>query len=247
MSEVVDVDGSTGVLAAYCFMTGFVDAVSFTACFIWCAFQTGNTIQLSLALARLFSGEGQTSTFLMPDRQALASLSSFLGGSFFGRLGDRYNPKTRGWLSFATLMQAGLTMAAALCAWKAHQSGFTSSRADPSWTDAYGFLALAFASASMGLQAQVGTRMGSQFATTVVLTSVWVALVSDPVLFRAPTKIYPQRDYRMLAIASVFLGGFVGRALTGSIGPAATLGIGAGIRLFIAPAWFLVQKAKKKV
>jgi len=35
-------------------------------------------------------------------------------------------------------------------------------------------LALAFSSASMGLQGYQGTRLGSQFATTVVLTTIWV-------------------------------------------------------------------------
>lgn len=125
----------------------------------------GNTIQLSLALARLFSGPGQGAGFLIPDRQALVSLASFLGGSFLGRIGDRYGAKSRGWLAFGTLLQAGLTMAAALCAWRAHQSGLSTSRADPSWTDTLGFLALAFASASMGLKALLGTRIGAHFAT----------------------------------------------------------------------------------
>lgn len=62
-------------------------------------------------------------------------------------------------------MQAGLTMAAALCAIYAHQGGLSTDRGDPSWTDALGFLALAFASASMGLQALLGTRIGAHFAT----------------------------------------------------------------------------------
>lgn len=125
----------------------------------------GNTIQLSLALARLFSGPEKGAGFLMPDRQAIVSLFSFLGGSFLGRIGDRYGAKSRGWLAFGTLLQAGLTMAASLCALRAHQSGLASSRAEPSWTDTLGFLALAFASASMGLQALLGTRIGAHFAT----------------------------------------------------------------------------------
>lgn len=134
----------------------------------------GNTIQLSLAIARLFSGPQQGPEFRMPDRQALVSLVSFLGGSFLGRVGDRYGAKSRGWLAFGTLIQAGLTMASALCAIYAHQSGVTDSRADPSWTDALGFLALAFASASMGLQALLGTRIGAHFATCVS----WLSLVA---------------------------------------------------------------------
>lgn len=116
----------------------------------------------------------------MPDRQALVSLASFLGGSFLGgRLGDNPSsrlyprflrsahggPKSRGWLTMATLIQAGFTLAASLCALYARESGFTGNRAEPSWTNALGFLTLAFASASMGLQALIGTRLGSPFAT----------------------------------------------------------------------------------
>lgn len=103
--------------------------------------------------------------FRMPDRQALVSLFAFLGGSFLGRIGDRFGAKSRGWLAFGTLLQAGLTMAGALCALYAHQSGLSDSRAEPSWTDARGILALAFISASMGLQALLGTRIGAHFAT----------------------------------------------------------------------------------
>lgn len=246
LMEEVDTDGATGPLSAFCFMTGYIDAVSFTACFIWCAFQTGNTIQLSLALARLFSGPGQGPEFRIADRQALVSLFSFLGGAFIGRLGDKIGAaKSRGWLAFATLLSAGLTMAAALCAMTANESGLTDSRAHPSWTNARGVLALAFASASMGLQALLGTRIGAHFATTVVLTSIWVQVISDPVLFRFK-NIYKQRDYKFLAIFSLFCGGFVGRVLTGTIGPAGTLGIGAGFRVFIAGSWMFVIKAKKK-
>ena len=69
MTEV-DPDRSTIPLAAYCFMTGWMsvslslchnpvtiadtvpshsDVVSFSAVFVWCAFQTGNTLQVRLS------------------------------------------------------------------------------------------------------------------------------------------------------------------------------------------------------
>lgn len=102
----------------------------------------------------------------MPDRQALVSLLSFLGGSFLGgRIGDRIGSKSRGWLALGTLLQSGLTLSASLCALYSSQSGFSDSRADPSWTNTLGFLALGFASASMGLQALIGTRIGAHLAT----------------------------------------------------------------------------------
>src|SRR5258708_7110013 len=129
----------------------------------------GNTIQLSLALARLFSGSDHHGGFALSDRQALVSLTSFIGGAALGRVS---NPpsfclpvKSRKWLVLSTLAQSGLTLAACLTAHYCGQSGFAGASREPSWTNTLGFLTLAFASASMGLQAFVGARIGSQFAT----------------------------------------------------------------------------------
>jgi hypothetical protein len=98
----VNPDLSTVPLAAYCFMTGFMyvlfscssemksfynirfssfsDVVCFSAIFVWCGFQTGNTLQLGLALARLFQDGGRDTHFHIADRQALCSVLTFLGG-----------------------------------------------------------------------------------------------------------------------------------------------------------------------
>ena len=70
LMEEIDTAHAAAPLSAYCFMTGFMcalsnslrfwflrspadhsDAVSFSAVFVWCAFQTGNSVQV-----RLFSG-----------------------------------------------------------------------------------------------------------------------------------------------------------------------------------------------
>lgn len=77
----------------------------------------------------------------------------------------------------------------------------------------------------------------------ILIISPQVQVISDPVLFRLG-QIYKQRDYKFLAIFSLFCGGFTGRILTGTIGPAAALGIGAGLRLFITCSWFFVAKKK---
>ncbi|KIM86880.1 hypothetical protein PILCRDRAFT_290466 [Piloderma croceum F 1598] len=42
----VDPAQATGPLLAYCFMTGLIDSVSFSAIFVWCGFQTGNGTQV---------------------------------------------------------------------------------------------------------------------------------------------------------------------------------------------------------
>uniref|UniRef100_A0A0W0FLY0 Uncharacterized protein n=1 Tax=Moniliophthora roreri TaxID=221103 RepID=A0A0W0FLY0_MONRR len=48
LKEEVDPKECTAPLAAFCFMTGFMDAISFSAVFVWCGFQTGNFVQVRL-------------------------------------------------------------------------------------------------------------------------------------------------------------------------------------------------------
>jgi len=239
---------ATTPLAAYCFMTGFIDSISFTAVFVWCGFQTGNTVQLALALARLFSPGNTDTSFRIPDRQALTSLLTFLGGAFIGRLGDKMGSNSRMWLVLGTMIQALFTMAAALAVWQSGQgtasTSIASSRGDPAWTDARAFVALGFASASIGLQGIMGKRVNTQFTTTVVLTTVWCELMADPKLFRPNWVI--TRDHKFIAIAALFVGGFVGRAIVDQIGAAGAFGVGTGIRVLIAISWLWIPAKKPK-
>jgi len=247
MSVNVDPERSVVPLVAYCFMTGYIDAVSFTATFIWCAFQTGNTIQLGLAIARLFTSTPRDLTFHQPDQQALCSLLSFLLGGAICRISEHrwFGGKRRNWVTSATFLQAILTMGAALASHYSGEGSFAGQRGDPpSWITWRGFLALALISASMGLQAGVGTRLGSHFATSVVLTTIWIQIVGDPKLFHVAQRV-AARDNRLLAVLFLLIGGIVGRALVDTLGAPATLGIGAGVRALIALGWLGVPAAKQ--
>lgn len=137
--------------------------------FVWCGFQTGNFVQLSLALARLFSvgpGGAIDQTFHRADQQALTSLLAFNLGAFIGRLGDRIGSQKRIWLVFGTFLQTLFTMAAALTIWKSGQPSVADDRGDPSWTNALSFVCLAFMSMSLGTQGIIGKRLNTQFTTT---------------------------------------------------------------------------------
>lgn len=240
MSEV-DPERSTLPLAAYCFMTGYIDTISFSAIFVWCGFQTGNSVQLALALARLFQGPPETrdSTFHLADQQALTSLLTFNGGAFIGRLGDKIGPKTRAWLFIGTFIQALFTMAAAIAVWNSNQPSIADARDTPAWSNALTFVTIGFMSASVGLQGIMGKRVNTQFATTVVLTTVWCELMADPKLFQFRRSVI-SRDHKFIAIFALFLGGFVSRAILQSIGSAGTLGVGTGLRVIIALWWLFV-------
>ncbi|KAI0042609.1 hypothetical protein FA95DRAFT_1499878 [Auriscalpium vulgare] len=237
----VEPDLSTIPLTAFCFMTGFIDAVSFSAVFVWCAFQTGNTLQLALALARLFEGKPghRDESFHIADKQALTSLLTFLFGAFLGRIGDRIGARTRAWLVLGTFMQALLTMGGAIALWKSGQGSVASDRGNPSWTNACTYAALGLISASMGLQGIMGKRVNTQFATTIVLTTVWCELMADPKLFMMRRWI-PSRDHKVMGIVALFIGGFTSRAILQSIGSPAALGIGTGLRVLIAASWLFV-------
>lgn len=120
-------------------------------------------------MARLFNiSEAPGPRFRIVDRQSLASILAFLLGAFLGRMGDRVGPRSRAWLFLGTMIQALFTMAAAILLWKGGQSDFPTHGS--TWTNVESYTAIAFASASMGLQGIMGKRVNTQFATT----STWV-------------------------------------------------------------------------
>ena len=165
------------------------NAVTFSAIFVWCGFQSGNTAQLAIALARLW--EGHTTAFLIADKQALTSLLTFVAGGLVARAFERMGPKSRGWLWLGTMLQALLTMAAGIAGWKSNQGypGISDDRyvlrrcallsiviyllltvdrfsVGPAWDDAVSFLCLAFISASMGLQGVQAIRLKTNSGAT---------------------------------------------------------------------------------
>ncbi|KAI6142643.1 hypothetical protein BKA82DRAFT_740442 [Pisolithus tinctorius] len=239
-----EIDSSRAVapLTAYCFMTGFIDVVSFSAIFVWCAFQTGNSLQLALALARFFNSPHNYS-FHLSDRQALCSILSFIFGAFIGRLGDRIGCRTRLWVTLGTFIQTMFTTAAAIAIWKSGQPSISDSRAVSAWSNTLSFVCIGFMSASMGLQGIMGKRLNTEFATTIVLTVTWCELVTEPQLFhfRRPVQA---RNHKAMAILSLFIGAFMGRAILDKIGSAGTLAVGAGIRFLITLSWLFVPAKK---
>ena len=76
------------------------------------------------------------------------------------------------------MFQALCTILAALVLWMGYQDD-QSFPTRPVWTSPYGFAAIAFASASMGLQGIMGKRVNTQFATT---STYQASLVKMPAL-----------------------------------------------------------------
>lgn len=82
-------------------------------------------------------------------------------------------------------------------------------------------------------------EQGADGAVSVVLTTVWVELMSDPSLFRLRQRVMT-RDHRLIAAGSLFLGAFTGRAILGQIGTGGTMGVAVGFRVLITLSWIFV-------
>jgi len=153
--------------------------------------------------------------------------------------------KTRLWLFLGTFIQALLMMAAAIAIWQGGQPSIAADRGTPAWTNALGFVCIGFMSATMGLQGIMGKRVNTQFATTIVLTTVWCEFMADPDLFKLRKRIL-SRDHKIIAIFALFFGGFVGRSILAQIGSAGALGVGTGMRLLVAISWLFVKSKPPK-
>lgn len=247
LSSEVDGQQASIPLMGYLFMAGYIDAISFSAIFVWCGFQTGNFAQISLAIARLIE-----STFLTPktgvfintlltlpksDQASICSLTAFLLGlATFGRLGDRIGSHKRGWLVAGTLIQAALTLCSAYAFWQIERRPLVSIAA---LDTVQHFIGVACLSASLGVQGIMARRLGTQFSTTIVLTAIFVELVADPSLFQV-TRPVRSRDQKWLAVFSLFLGVVVGRLILGQLGTSWTIGVGVVIRIVIAVSWLFI-------
>jgi hypothetical protein len=83
----------------------------------------------------------------------------------------------------------------------------------------------------------------STFLLLVVLTAVFVELVTDPALFQV-TRPVRSRDQKWFAVASLFLGVVVGRLILGQLGTPLTIGVGVLIRVAIAFSWLCVPATR---
>ncbi|KIJ14513.1 hypothetical protein PAXINDRAFT_176697 [Paxillus involutus ATCC 200175] len=239
--EEIDPERAIPPLSAYCFMTGFINAVCFSAIFAWCASQTGNTIQLSVAVGRLLDDPNADSSFHLSDRLAVCSLITFIAGCYVGRFGDRIGYKTRLWMCAGTFLQALLTMGAAITSWQSGAPTFAAANSGAVWKTPLSFACLGFMSSSMGLQGVMAKRLNTQFSTTVVLTSIWVELISEPKLFHL-RRLVVERDHKIMTIAACFAGGFAGRTVLDEVGAPVTLGIAGGLRMLISILWLSSAK-----
>ncbi|GMK58694.1 hypothetical protein CspeluHIS016_0601360 [Cutaneotrichosporon spelunceum] len=222
-----------------CLLTGFTSAVSFTACYVWPGFQTGNLAQLAIAAARTFDPPAtRTHGFMKNDQQALTALVMFWVGTSLGRIGAKVGNTRRAWLVTTSILQVFMAAIAALLSQLSGESPYALDRTHPSWVTPMGMGALGLLATSLGLQGIVGKRIGTGMNTTVVLTTTWVEIFNDPDLFA--WRLVPSRDLRVSGVCGVLFGAFGARALLGAIGQARTIGILCALRLVQAAWWMFI-------
>ncbi|KAB5590433.1 hypothetical protein CTheo_6125 [Ceratobasidium theobromae] len=252
-------------LAAYAFMSGYLNAISFTTAAIWCGFMTGNSVMLGLALARVSLGHRREAAFAINDAQATTALVCFAIGIALGRVGDwewwadKADDKSDVESGFGSAAptrvgtpvgkispaipspcrtRLWLVVGTLFQALLLVGAAIASIHDATPWSSIAGFSALALMSVSMGMQGVMAHRMGSGFGATVVLSSLWVELVGSPGGFR-------WREYRGVRVYTILLfiaGGLVGAVLrdAGVLGVSNALFVGAGMRALIALSWIFV-------
>ncbi|KAF9261838.1 hypothetical protein L218DRAFT_904932 [Marasmius fiardii PR-910] len=237
LQDQVDAKDCIPILTLMIFITGFLDAISFTTLHVWAAFQTGNSLQLSLALSRLTALPNEipahsnriSYAFTTADWVAIASLAFFNLGAFGGShlFNTKSDRQTRGWMMLSSFIQTLLTIVASLL--DLHPRGEDGS------IKMRRYISLVLVAVSLGMQGIQAKKLGtSQFGTSLVLTTAWVDMMNGP--FWVPHF----RDSKALPIISLILGGFSGGFILRYTGVSIALGLVALLRASMVIGWLLV-------
>jgi uncharacterized membrane protein YoaK (UPF0700 family) len=214
------------------FITGLLDS---SAVFIWGSFvsmQTGNTVYLGLGLVEPASSDRWI--------RSLISIGSFCLGSFCFAAFHRNLGARKRWVvvtSFAT--QMCLIIAAAIMVTLGSTKG-----PGTHWHVVVPIALLAFQSSGQTVASRVMQYSG---LPSVVLTSTYCDLLSDPKLFTAGLTDNPERNRRivapMLLLAGACSGGLFAKSPVGLAGAVWTA---AGLKACIVCSW-MVWKEDEEV
>ncbi|OJJ37355.1 hypothetical protein ASPWEDRAFT_39034 [Aspergillus wentii DTO 134E9] len=223
-----------------CFITGLCDSSAYNAWSCFLGMQTGNTVFLGLGAS------GQPSNKPWGWLKSLVSIVSFFTGAYlFATVTRIVGARRRGTL-FTSFTIQGILVIIAVALIEADLIPHTS--ADATLTGGRLFLELipiallAFQSAGSMASSRA---LGFNEIPTVVLTSVYFDIASDPKLADVPTT-NPKRNRRIGAVVTLAIGAIVGGWLSKSSGGMqAALWMSAGLKFCIGLGW-LVWAADEK-
>ncbi|KAH0847505.1 hypothetical protein AYO21_01413 [Fonsecaea monophora] len=205
-------------------ITGLLDS---SAVFIWGSFvsmQTGNTVYLGLGLVEPTKGTRWI--------RSLASIASFCFGSFcFSRFHRYFSPKRRWVLLASFAIQMLLVVVAAVVVMVDSRQGN-----DLRWEVIVPISLVAFQSSG---QAVTSRALQYNSLTSVVLTSIYCDLFSDP-LIMAGFFQNAERNRRAAAPLLLLFGAILGGLWShSSVGLAGALWTAAALKITIIVAFFL--------
>ncbi|EXJ83969.1 hypothetical protein A1O3_04636 [Capronia epimyces CBS 606.96] len=211
-------------------ITGLLDS---SAVFIWGSFvsmQTGNTVYLGLGLVEPTKGTRWI--------RSLTSIAFFCFGSFcFSHFHRHFSPKRRWVLLVSFAAQLLLVLAAAVIVMLDSESD-----SDLRWEVLVPVALVAFQSSG---QAVTSRALGYNSLTSVVLTSIYCDLFSDPLLLAGITQ-NSERNRRAAAPILLLTGAVLGGTWAhSSVGLAGALWTAAGLKMTIMLAFFLWRGEEK--
>ncbi|KAL8871902.1 MAG: hypothetical protein Q9174_002371 [Haloplaca sp. 1 TL-2023] len=230
LTEVIDVHYAWLPLLVCCFLTGLIDAASYSAWSVFMGMQTGNTIFLALSSANLPAG----SDSFKWARSAVSILSLMLGSLIAGRLYNAVGATRRLTLILSFFIQSLCIIVAALLV-------YTDAVPETIKTDKLVLIAIPFLAAQSGAQIATAKALDFSELPTTVLTSVYNDLASDGNLFAWDN---PKRDRRAASVALMLLGGISGAWLSKTSGSLTNvLWLGAAIKILLGLSWSLYPAA----
>ncbi|KAE8350675.1 hypothetical protein BDV28DRAFT_159397 [Aspergillus coremiiformis] len=233
-TQSVDVKYTDLICLLLCFTTGLCDSSAYNAWSCFLAMQTGNTIFLGLGAS------GQPTSKPWGWLKSLCSITSFFIGALVLANLTRYaGARRRGTLFLSFVLQSLLIIIAValiegdLIPHTSEDSSLTGGRL---FLELIPIALLAFQSAGSITSSRA---LGYNEIPTVVLTSVYFDVASDPKLTAVPTT-NPKRNRRIGSVVTLLVGAIVGGWLSRSRGGMqSALWMAAGFKMVIAFAWLV--------
>ena len=251
LTQNIRIDNAYIPLLLCCFLTGLIDAGSYSAWSVFMGMQTGYTSPLSLYPRRAQGATTKTNwlgntiflalgTANLPPgsdslkwaRSGISILSLVLGSFITGHIYTAVGPLRRLTLTLSFLLQAICIAIAALLV----QTGVVPESAAE---NKMVLIAIPFLAVQSGAQVVTAKSLGFNEVPTTVLTSVYNDLASDSRLLAWKN---PKRDRRVGAAVMLLLGGIsAGWLLKASNDFTAVLWMGAAMKLLLSFSWLLFR------
>ncbi|KAL2851459.1 hypothetical protein BJY01DRAFT_116554 [Aspergillus pseudoustus] len=232
-SESVSPKHADLICLVLCFITGLCDSAAYNAWSCFLAMQTGNTIFLGLGASSQPSGKPWGWL-----KSLLSITFFFIGSVLFSLYGRHVGPRRRSTLFTSFLFQAALVIIAVALIeadliphTEAESHTLTGGRL---FLELIPIALLAFQSAGSITSARA---LGYNEIPTVVLTSVYFDVASDPKVVRDITGNV-KRNRRVGGVVMLLLGAIVGGWLSKSSGGMeSALWLSAGLKALIGVGW----------